>query len=240
MKTSKRKSGIIVAGSLSCIMAIFFAMVSGGLVGCKLSVSGPPDSVAISKTDTGVVPKTDTTIISGIVEDSMGLPVPGAAVEIVRVNEGVVVSDTTNSDGEVSFAGDFAHPEKLIIRAQHPDFRPFSQNLAVAINAAANPQSLRLRLEPAEGRCVNIPVEVVYQKERGNIYYVATGAEIRLFSEGKLRSKAILDSSCVEFTSLPVGAFRIEITKPGFRLGDDDFTITECGIYRITFHIYPE
>lgn len=208
----------------SCAGTILAAIFIGGLFGCRSPIAEPNDS----------------TVISGVVKDSVGLSVPNAIVEVRELNNTIVAVDTSGINGEFSFTEAFAQPQQKVIQVYHPDFNPFSQNLAEAISSSANLQSLRLLLRSGEGSCVQIPIEVVYQKEQGNIYKPATGAEIRLFSQGKFRSKAIFDSNWVNFTSLPVGAFRIEIIKPGFRLGVDDVVFTECGNYPITFQIYPE
>ncbi|MCC7436983.1 MAG: carboxypeptidase regulatory-like domain-containing protein [Armatimonadetes bacterium] len=209
---------------LACAGIILVAMLTGGISGCTVLDAEP----------------TDSCVVSGIVCDSLGLGIPNAIVEVAKLSNTIVAVDTSDSDGQFSFPERFSNPEQLVIRVHHPEFNPFSQNVAEAIHSSAVSPRLRLLLQSGQRGCVRIPIEVVYQKQSGNIYDLVIGAEVRLFSQGKFRSKAISDSSGAYFTSLPVGAFRIEITKPDFRLGSEDFVLTECGSYPITFRMYPE
>ncbi len=201
---------------------LLFAILTGWFAGCGASVSEPSAG------------------ISGVVKEIAGVAVPNATVEIVRLNGESAGVATCNSKGQFSFPEAFAPSEQFIVHVRHPEFKPFSKNLAEAIRASGSVDSLQLLIEPVEGNCVGISVAVVYEEENAYKAKDATGAEIRLYSQGRLRATAISGTDFVAFPSLPPGTFRLEIRKPGFRLGEEDFSLTECGSYPITFWIYRE
>jgi len=185
---------------------------------------------------------TEENIFSGTLYDEQGNPVPNAIINVVKISDGktnilvseqVIVTDTTDEEGNFELKNLPSPLGSLKVRIVHQDFSVFEEFL-LKILENQDKRKLRVHLKHDDHCCGKIIIHT-YTSDSSALGNV----EVRLNRGHELvRKSKTNDNGVLVFERVCSGSYWVRIAKEGFQVIEREFNLQNCDTLEFSFYLY--
>jgi len=184
---------------------------------------------------------TEENIFSGVIYDEQGNSVPNAIINVVKISDGktnilvseqVVLTDTTDEEGNFELKNLPLPLGSLKLRILHQDFNIFEEFL-LKILENQDKRKLRVHLKHDDNCCGKIIIHT-YTSDSSALGNV----EVRL-NRGKelVRKNKTNDEGLLVFERVCSGSYWVRIAKEGFQVIEQEFNLRNCDTLEFSFYL---